>query len=263
LQQRGYTAQALARDALKLAGVAVDKVVIGDLTKPQTLRQACANIDAVISCAGAAMNVNDFGNRASFYEIDYQGNLHLLAEAQRAGVKKFVYISLAEASRLRHTEYADAHEKFVEALRASGLNYTIVRPTGFFSFYLEILKFAKKGRGVVIGSGACRTNPIHEADVAVACVDALSKDALEIAVGGPEIFTRKETVELAFAVLQRPPRLLSISPGLFKLMIAPLRLINRRIYALMDFGIAVTQLDVVAPAYGAQRLRDYFEDAKH
>lgn len=263
LQQGGYLTQALARDARKLAGVAVDKVTVADLTKPETLRQVCANVDAVISCAGAAMNVNDFGNRASFYEIDYQGNLYLLAEAERAGVAKFVYVSLAEADTLRHTEYADAHEKFVEALRASGLSYTIVRPTGFFSFHLEILKFAQKGRGIIIGSGACRTNPIHEADVAAACVDALRKDVSELAVGGPEIFTRKETVELAFAVLQRPPRLLFVPPGVFKLMIAPLRLINRRIYALLDFGIAVTQLDVVAPAYGAQRLRDYFAVAAH
>lgn len=263
LKQRGYITQALARDARKLTGVAVDKVAVGDLTKPETLRQVGANVDAVISCAGAAMNVNDFGNRASFYEIDYQGNLHLLAAAQRAGVKKFVYVSLAEASRLRHTEYADAHEKFVEALRASGLSYAIVRPTGFFSFHLEILKFAKKGRGIVIGSGACRTNPIHEADVAAACVDALTKDVTEMAVGGPEIFTRQETVELAFSVLHRQPRLLSVPPSLFKLMIAPLKLVNRRIHALMDFGIAVTQLDVIAPAYGAQRLRDYFEVAPH
>lgn len=263
LQQRGYSTRALVRDASKLAGIKADEVARGDLTKSETLRQVCDGVDAVISCAGAAMNVNDFGNRTSFYEVDCYGNRQLLAEAQRGAVKKIVYVSLAEADKLRHTEYADAHEKFVESLRASGLSYTIVRPTGFFSFYLQILNFAKKGRGVVIGTGNCRTNPIHEADVAAACVDALSKEEGEVAVGGPEVFTRKETVELAFNVLKREPRLLSVPPGLFKLMVAPLRLINRRIYALMDFGIAVTQVDVVAPAYGARRLQDYFAAAAH
>jgi hypothetical protein len=54
---------------------------------------------------------------------------------------------------------------------------------------------------------------------------------------------------------------MSISPGVFKLIISPLRLVNRRIHALMDFGIAVTQIDVVAPAYGSRQLRTYFEDA--
>ena len=79
-----------------------------------------------------------------------------------------------------------------------------------------------------------------------------------MAIGGPEVFTRKQITELAFDVLQRPPRLFTVSPGVFKTLISPLKLINPRIYALMDFGIAVTQIDCVAPAYGQQRLRDYF-----
>lgn len=165
------------------------------------------------------------------------------------------------ADKLRRTEYADAHEKFVEELRVSDLKYTVVRPTGFFGIHLEILKFASKGRGLVIGSGDCRTNPIHEADVACVCVDALEKDEDELNAGGPDIFTRKETVELAFTALNCKPSLISIPPGLFKLMVSPLRLINRRIHALMDFGVAVSQIDVFAPRFGSQHLRNYFETA--
>ncbi len=122
------------------------------------------------------MSFNNFGDRKSFYEVDYEGNMNLLAEAKKAAVKRFVYVSLANAGNLRQTEYADAHEKFVDELRASGLKHTVVRPTGFFGFHLEILKFASKGRGLVIGSGDHSTNPIHEADVAAAYVFALEKD---------------------------------------------------------------------------------------
>src|SRR5262249_4166190 len=57
------------------------------------------------------------------------------------------------------------------------------------------------------------------------------------------------------------PSLISIPPSVFKLMILPLRVINRRIYALMDFGIAVTQIDVTAPAHGARGLTAYFKEA--
>jgi uncharacterized protein YbjT (DUF2867 family) len=265
LKRRGYWVRALGRDARKLQvlkqELGADEIVTADLTDYGTLKGGCDQIDAVISCAGASMSMNNFGDRKSFYEVDYQANLNLLADAERQTPTTFVYVSLAEADKLRQTEYADAHEKFVEVLRRSDLKSCVIRPTGFFGFHLEILKFAAKGRGMLIGSGECRTNPVHEADVARACVDALESDEAEIVLGGPEIFTRKETVELAFAALNRPPKLMKFSPGMFKLMIAPLKLINRRVYALMDFGIAVTQIDVVAPSVGSQRLKPYFEQA--
>ncbi len=265
LKQRGYWIKACGRDERKLQAlkqdVGIDEIVVADLTDPRTLTGVCSEIDAVISCAGASMSMNNFGDRKSFYDIDYHGNLNLLAEAGKHNTKKFVYVSLAEADKLRQTEYADAHEQFVEALHACRLKWAIVRPTGFFGFHLEILKFAAKGRGMLIGSGDCRTNPVHEADVARVCVGALESNKEEIAVGGPEIFTRKETVELAFAALNRPPKLMKFSPWIFKLMIAPLKLINRRIYALMDFGVAVTQIDVIAPSAGSEQLKHYFEQA--
>jgi uncharacterized protein YbjT (DUF2867 family) len=260
LKDRGYAIRAIARVADKLSGSAVDEIVTADLTKPETLERVCHGVDYVISCAGASMNVNDFRDRKSFYEVDYRGNLNLLAEAKRAQIKKFIYVSLAYADKLRHVEYADAHEKFIESLRASGIPHTIIRPTGFFCFVLEILKFANKGRGLLIGSGNCRTNPIHESDVARACVDALERNVDEVVIGGPDLFTRREITELAFSALNRKPSIMSLSPGVFKILISPLRLFNRRIYALLDFGIAVTQIDVIAPQIDGQRLNHYFDE---
>jgi len=261
LRQRGIAVRALVRDAGKLSGLGVSEAVTADLTKAETLRGCCDGVDAVISCAGASMIVGNFGDRVSFYEVDYRGNLNLLDEAQRAHVAKFVYVSLAGGDLLRQTEYADAHEKFVAALQASGVRHTVVRPTGFFGFNLELLKFAAKGRGLLIGKGDCKTNPIHEADVALACIEALENEGAEISVGGPQVFTRKEVVEMAFAALGRTPNLISIPPFLFRTMILPMKLANRRIHALMDFGFAVTQTDSVAPSFGSRTLRSYFEEA--
>jgi uncharacterized protein YbjT (DUF2867 family) len=258
LKQQGHRVRVLARQP---ANIDADEKVQADLTKPETLNGVCTGVDAVISCAGASMNMGGFGNRQSFYQVDWQGNVNLLIEAQRQRVPKFVYVSLAHANKIRRVEYADAHARFAEALQESGLPYTIVNPTGFFGFMLEILKYAKQGRGVLIGDGSCLTNPVHEADVARACVEALTSNERELPIGGPEIFTRKEITELAFDVLGRPPKLMKVPPGVFKALIMPLKLINPRLHALMDFGIAVTQVDCVATAYGTQRLRDYFMTA--
>jgi uncharacterized protein YbjT (DUF2867 family) len=259
LKSRGYVVFATTRQPSKLANLNLGKVINADLTKPDSLQDGCKDIDAVISCAGASMNVGNFSDKKSFYEVDYQGNLNLLHEAKKSAIQKFVYVSLAGVDKLRHVEYADAHEKFVDALKASGLTYSVVRPTGFFSFLLELLTFAKRGFGVSIGDGSCKTNPIHEGDVARACVEALEGSQIEMVVGGPDVFTRKETSLLAFEALAKKPRLMTVSPAVFKGLIAPLKLSNKRLYALMDFGIAVTQINVVAPPYGTEHLKDYFE----
>jgi uncharacterized protein YbjT (DUF2867 family) len=259
LKARGYAVHALARQPSKLANLELDKVISADLTNPTSLQKVCQDVEAVLSCAGASMSMANFGDRKFFYDVDYRGNLNLLNEAKNSSVQKFVYVSLAGADKLRQVEYADAHEKFVDALKTSGLTYSVVRPTGFFSFLLELLGFAKRGFGVVIGDGSCKTNPVHEADVARACVEALESNQTEMVVGGPDVFTRKETSLLAFEALHKKARLMTVSPKMFKAMIAPLKLSNKRIYALMDFGIAVTQISLVAPTYGTRHLKDYFE----
>lgn len=261
LLSRGYWVRAMTRHPARLEGIGVHEIVKADLTQPVSLESACPGIDIVLSCAGAAMNLSNFRDRLSFYAVDHLGNRNLLEAAKKAGVDKFVYVSLAHAEELRGTEYADAHERFVAELKTSGLHYSVVRPTGFFCFLEEILKFAKRGRGIVIGTGECRTNPVHEAEVARACVDALEGTAGEIAVGGPEIMTREQLTLLAFEVLGTKPNVMHFSPGLFRKLILPMRYFNRRVHALMEFGVAVTQIDVVAPTYGSERLRGYFEGA--
>ena len=97
--------------------------------------------------------------------------------------------------------------------------------------------------------------------MARACVDAIEGSEPELAVGGPETMTREELTRLAFDVLKKKPNIKHFSPGLFKTLISPLRLLNRRLHALMHFGVEVTQIDVIAPVYGSERIRDYFVTA--
>ncbi len=99
---------------------------------------------------------------------------------------------------LRHLEIIDAHEAFVDELRASGIDWAVLRPTGYFSDMGEFFEMAKKGRVWLIGSGGNRVNPIHGADLAVACADALEGNDTEIDVGGPQTLTWDEVAAIAF-----------------------------------------------------------------
>lgn len=262
LKERGDFVRGLGRYVPTLRPLPLDETFEGDLTNPESLEGCCDGVDTVLSCAGASMRLDTWGDRLSFSAVDFAGNRNLLAEAQRAGVGRFVYVSLYAAERLLRTEYALAHEGFVALLRRSGLPFTVIRPTGFFGIFGEILRMAQKGQGVVIGSGAARTNPVHEEDVAAVCAEAVRGTESEISVGGPDTFTRREIVELAFEVVGKTPgmrpNIRKIPSWLFRGLVAPVRLLNPRIHALLAFGAAVSSIDVVAPAVGRRELRDYF-----
>ncbi len=262
LKQHHYHVRALTRDVHVLAakGALVDEAVSADITIPDTLHGACKDIDIVFSSAGASLDVRALRDRQSYMAVDYQGNLNLLKEAKRAGIKKFVYVSVFNGQRQRQLEYSDAHERFCEALAKSGMDFTVIRPTGFFGIFDEMMGMAESGRGVVIGDGSARTNPIHEADLAEVCMQALDSNELEIEAGGPEILTRRRTVELAFEVLGKKPKIHSIPPALFKTAAAGIKPFNPRIHALLSFGSDVSLTDTIAPQRGSRRLEDYYRE---
>ncbi|HEV2705910.1 MAG TPA: SDR family oxidoreductase [Pyrinomonadaceae bacterium] len=260
LRVRGYATRALVRDerrASRLRGEA-DEAVVGDVTRPETLARVCEGVNVVFSAVGAPLTLKRGG--ASFREVDFEGNKNLLNAAVSAGVGKFVYVSVFGAEQLGETEYVRAHEDFVSALKRSPLKHVVVRPTGFFSAMGEILRMARRGPVMSVGDGAARTNPIHEADLATVCAEAVAGERESIEVGGPEVFTRQQIAEMAFASLGKRPKTFKVPAPLVRLMIAPLRLFDARLYALMSFFVAVAQVDAVAPRSGSRRLADYFNE---
>jgi uncharacterized protein YbjT (DUF2867 family) len=260
LKRRGYPTRSLARDAARLeAPTRGHEIFAADARRPEALRGACEGVGVVISAMGASLRLGRTRETsATFQDVDYHANLNLLAEALRAGVRKFVYVSLHGAGEMRGRGYVDAHESFVEALRASGLDYTVIRPTGFFYVFEEIYKMAQRGRVALVGSGSARTNPIHEADVASECADAVECGGSEISIGGPETYTRREIAELAFSALGKRPRFVSVPPALVRAALQPVRLFDRRLYDFFDFGVAASTQDLVAPPAGRTSLRRHF-----
>jgi uncharacterized protein YbjT (DUF2867 family) len=118
---------------------------------------------------------------------------------------------------------------------------------------------ARRGRVYLIGRGEHRINPIHGADLAVRCVDAMQGEHQEIDVGGPEILTYRDIAELAFRTLGQPPRITSVPVAIMRLLIAIMRPFSRHQAELLDFFTTGMSRDGVAPATGTHRLQEYFE----
>ncbi len=257
-KERGCFVRVLARSPEKLGQLRdqVDEISIAEVTKPETLVEACRGIDVVFSSIGITRQKDGL----TFRDVDYQGNLNLLESALEAGVDKFIYVSVFNGPNLTHLEIVKAHEDFVGRLKDSGIDYSVLRPTGYFSDMASFLEMAQKGRIFLVGKGRNQTNPIHGADLAASCVKAMEIERSEIDLGGPEIMTYRRIAELAFEVLNRPPRITCIPVWLMKALIGAVNIFNRHQGGLLAFFTAMMSREVVAPVTGSQTIRDHYRD---
>lgn len=264
--KRGYWVRALSRNPVKLEQTGpylepavldqTNEVFIGQVTKPVSLHHLCDDIDIVFSSIGITVQKD----KLTFRDVDYQGNKNILNIARAKSVRKFIYVSVFNAHTYEHLEIVKAHEDFVRELKESGLDYAVIRPTGFFKDMSEFLRMAKSGRVYLIGNGKNKINPIHGADLAKVCVDAVTGKEHEIPVGGPVIYSIKEIAELAFSILGKKPKITRIPPWLAKSAVIAISPFNKQMSDLAEFFIAASQSDGVAPATGSYALEGYYQE---
>lgn len=260
LRAEGYRVRTLSRDPARarvLAGLA-DEIVLGDATNPDSLVGALDGVAAVVSCLGAPMAFVLRGRR-SFHDVDAVANLNLLNAATRAGVERFVYVSLLVRPAWEQTAYVRAHEEVVREVRRAPISSAIVRPTGMFPIFDPFLPMARRGLVYIPGDGCARTNPIHPREVAEVCVAALGEpDGTEIAIGGPEVLSREDIVRLAFEAVGRRPRVLHLPRWALIAFARVLHPWHPRLAEVTDFSACALTNDFLAPEAGSQRLRDHF-----
>ena len=256
-KKQGYWVRALTRSADGLENLRddVDETFIGAVTDPTSLAGVCEGIDIVFSSIGITRQKDNL----TYMDVDYQGNKNLLEEAKKAGVSKFVYVSVFNAEKMSNLKGIQAKLKFTEALKISGLNYAVIFPNGFFSDMLDYLKMAKQGRGYVFGSGEYQINPIHGQDLAEVCVQAADGEEKEINVGGPDVLTHNKILAIAFESLGNPVKVFRIPIWLRDAVLTMLRLLTSvKTYGPLEFFMTVLAMDMVAPTYGNHHLKDFF-----
>jgi uncharacterized protein YbjT (DUF2867 family) len=263
LKARGQRVRAMGRDPRRLqalAGIA-DELCAADAWRPETLAPALDGVDRVFSCMGASViPLPCYGGR-TFTRVDYPTNHNLIHASVLAGIEKLVYVSVYGAHKLPHHDFIRGHELVVEELRKSGLDYSVLRPTGFFSAMDEILLVASRGLLPEFNGGTARTNPIHEADLAAACVEAFDAPAgYEADIGGPDALQRREIAALAWAAVGRKARAVRVPVAALKLGGLAFRPFYPRVGHLMSFIADILVEDFVAPAYGTRRIADYFAE---
>jgi uncharacterized protein YbjT (DUF2867 family) len=171
LQQAGYRVSAFVRDAEKARKLLGDDVQLftGDVKDAASIAPAMQNADAVISAIGARGAKGP--DRPEI--IDYLGVKNLADAAASAGVKHFVLLSSMGVTHEDHPLNKMFGNVLVwkgkgeQALRDSGVPYTIVRPGGLVN------EAADQGRITLVQGDPRGQVVIPRADVATVCVEAL------------------------------------------------------------------------------------------
>lgn len=260
LKDRGHYVRALARNPERLDSFrgAVDEVFTADATDPEALAGCCDGMEAVISAVGLVGK----GGKQTCWDVDYGANRNLLEAARGAGVGKFVYTSVVRAPALEKLQLVRAKRAFEQDLRASGIAHTILFPNGYFSDFDAYLDMARKGRVYLFGDGSFRINPIAGADVAAAAADALTADADDVELGGPEVLTHQQIAEQAFHAVGTPPRITHIPAGLLtSALVLMRRLTPLRVHGVIEFPLTVLTHDVISPTTGRRHLAEHYQQA--
>ena len=232
-----------------------------EVTKPETLQGLCKDIDTVISTVGITRQKDGL----TYMDVDYQANINLLNEAKRSGVKRFIYVSAINGDKYRHLKIFEAKEKFVDALKSSGLEYTIVRPNGFFSDMKDFLQMAKSGRVYLFGSGEQKFNPIHGEDLATFIIQLLQRNVDEVTIGGSDVLSLNDISKLALNALGKPIKITHLPDWIRKFTLWCLRTFTSvKTYGPIEFFLTLMAEDNIASTYGSYSLKDFFiQEAKN
>ncbi|HUP89461.1 MAG TPA: DUF1990 family protein [Longimicrobiales bacterium] len=187
------------------------------ITDVAALEGAASACDVVIHIAGIA---TESPPDNTFEKMNIEGTRNLLREAERAGVKRFIYVSSLGAQRGKSDYHASKRE--AEALvRASSLHTTVVRPGNVYGpgdevistlvTYVRTLPLVP-----LIDDGDHPFQPVWHEDVGAALAKLVSAETIagEYDLAGPDVITMNQLLDLLAELTGREPRRITIPSGI-------------------------------------------------
>jgi divinyl chlorophyllide a 8-vinyl-reductase len=219
LQARGHAVLCLARRPAPAglpANVAWRQLAHLDEPAVAAALASWGPVDALVSCLASRTGVP-----AEAWAIDHAAHLQVLQAARAAGAGQMVLLSALCVQKPR-LAFQHAKLAFEQALRESGLVWSIVRPTAYFKSLSGQVQRVRQGRPyLVFADGrltACK--PIGDEDLAdylAGCLDEPVRHNRILPIGGPgPALTPRQQGEDLFALLGRPPRFKQVPLGLLR-----------------------------------------------
>ncbi len=156
------------------------KLFYGDITLPETLKQAMEGVRKVFHVAGLAA---DYGPFSLFYKINFQGTKNVAMVAEKAGIERFIYVSTVAfhgfgKQKVKEDDppaknlipYAQtkllAEQWLWDFAKSSPMEITAVRPGNVFgindrTFLFKYIDALLKGKFAEINHGKSKTCPVY------------------------------------------------------------------------------------------------------
>lgn len=252
------------------------EIVTGEVTDEAALAVGMWGCDAVVHLVGIIREMPRRGVTMQRMHVD--ATRAVLAAARQAGIGRMVHMSALGARPDAVSAYHRTKWAAEEAVRASGLRYTIFRPSVIFGrggpgpeFVGQLADLVKSAPVVpVIGDGSFPLQPVAVETVAEAIAQAVAspRDAA-YELGGPEVLTYLDILRRIAAALGRPLRTLRVPVRVMRAMVPILQrfpsfpitqdqltmLLEGNVCtdpdaAYRDFGLAPVPFTVILPGRG-------------
>ena len=225
LTSRNIEVRVLARNATAAAGGVGSRVehVAADVADRAAVGRAMKGIDTVISAIQGFGGASARGPRI----VDRDGNINLIDAAVANGVRHFVFVSIDQVAPDHPIELFRMKHAAEVALRSSGLNWTILRPTASMETWLGIVgrPLVESGRTRIFGRGQNPINFVAADDVArfveLAVVDPAMRESI-VTLAGPENLTFDRFAAVVGEVTGRPGRVDHVPRAALRVMAAAL-----------------------------------------
>ncbi len=187
------------------------EIFVGDLKRDKDIQKACQGVRAVISTHGS----NESNAEEDAQTIDYQANVELIDQAKDAGAEHFTFISVLGVERgYEDAPVFKAKWEVERYLQASGLNHTILRPSGFASNLLAPAeRFRQTGIYLLVGDPINRTSIVSTDDLARIAAESAEREGARnqvFCVGGPEVLRREDIPKTFGRIFDREPTILNL-----------------------------------------------------
>ena len=207
LQKDGTAVRALVRSAAKAARLRDlgAELVDGDISNLSSLEAAMERCEKVIHLVGIIQEAPGI----TFKGVHVDGTRNLLETAKKEGVRHFIYQSALGSRPNAKSQYHRTKWEAEELVRASGLPFTILRPSLIYGpgdlFTIRLAEMIRLSPVLpVIGTGQSKVQPIFIDDVneciqKISTSDSYLNEMYEI--GGPEQLTYEEVTKAIAAAL--------------------------------------------------------------
>lgn len=206
---------------ISLPGV---EFVRADVAEPSTLTDALRGTEAIVnSVQFEGYPVENPRRGLTFERIDYGGTVALLKAAKEVGARHFVYISGAAADEKSSHPGFRAKGMAEQAIRESGLDYTIFRPSLVYGPEDRVMNGIAKALHytpvfTVPGTGKQKLQPVLVDDLAECVALSLAGKGRNgiYEIGGPDLMTFDDLIALVMEVTGYHRAIVHVPEGLMR-----------------------------------------------